>query len=846
MKQGKFEDITSNTQYYLEIENSELASIYRNSVTGKVLGRTAVVLKDRNVIANHLETSESIPSIQAMLTVSRADKLTINLLPHYNWVTVEGEKHTIGIDLYTNDNQLITLGSAYEISSEFDKSIFKRLSSTVNGSHISGETIKTGTSAVHGSFENLKANAELQVYKKLQLTPQVVYLPYDPNHLRKQKIQYKAIGGDNLYAWSTFNGNLIGISQNGLAETRTGNAYGTNYDKNEKNLTDYAQVKVALQRNTKISKTAEIFFLPPKKLEIVRYNFETTLQDYIFLHIALYAEHNGKLVPFTSCENLQFEYDFSAEIFYVDSNFQLPSGQQIHDSACHLVALKAHGLGNSHFKISYPAFDRILRSEVQLMVFEKLNILSPEANEIVLPIGSSRNLIYQNGPQKVFHIDAELTKELRTDEQIATAHDVTNQHSTDKHIFNVLCKKVGSTQLSFEIFNTLPVNNHVPYVSKFETVVHCVKPRFINLYTTEKLRSSCPLKIKNSLMHVKRENENQLEIGIEVLDAENRKLQNISSLLISWKFSQSDDNQHNHEIEHKRQSEEEIIVGVPVPKRDYLLTSIPEFQNTFKIKASVDGYNKKILYAFSITAEYPEFGISKSGKGELYKPAIENELNFLTVNNTLLPYDTVSVFLSPNHKKHVQIIQGSGFYEIKQSDRDVVNVVFDSEARQLIIEPLRIGTVEVEVIDLCLMTDPSRLSISVVSIGRIEVQVADLVEKGKTIEAIVKLYDSLDSPLSLDYENIQIYELHEHIWNPNVLHIEIGNLDDLNDGEIRYFISGLELGETKTTVASGFEEKIISSKPFSIQVSYFKFLIWATILKINFKFLSLRSSNRYV
>lgn len=705
----------------MEIENPELASLSGNRATGRVLGRTAVILKDRNV-ANNLEKSELVPSIQATLTVSRADKLAINLLPHYNWVTVEGEEHTIALDLYTNDNQLITLGSAYTISSSFDESIFRQISSTANGSQIYGETIKTGKSQVLGSYEKLKANSELQVYSKLVLTPAKVYLPYDPNHIRKQRIQYKATGGDNLYVWSNFNSNLIGISQSGLAETKTGNVAGATYGRDDKNLSDYAQVKVALQRNVKISRTADVFFLPPKKLEIVRYNFETTLKDYIFLHIALYAEHEGQLVPFTSCENLHFEYDFSEDIFRIDTNAKLPDNQQLHESACHLVALQAYGLGNSHFKISHTVFDRTLRAEAQLMVFEKMNILNPETNEIVLPIGATRNVIYQNGPQKVFSIDAELTKRVHIDERIATAQEIANQYTADKHIFNVLCQKVGSTQLSFEIFNTLPVSNHVPYVSKFETVVHCVKPRFINLYTAEKLKQSCPLKIKNSLMHVKRD-ENQLEIGIEVLDSENRKLHNISSLTISWKFAQSDANQYDYEIAHQRQKEEDILAGVAIPKRDYLLTSIPEIQNTFKIKASVDGYNNNILYGYSITPESPEFGIAKGGKGELYKPNIENELSFLAVNSTLLPYDSISIFLSPNHKKRVQIIQGSGFYDIKPSERDVVNVQFDSETRQLLIEPLQIGAVEIEVIDLCLMTDPSRLFVSVVSIGRIEVQV---------------------------------------------------------------------------------------------------------------------------
>lgn len=726
LKQGKLEDITSNSQYYLTVENTKLAQISGNSATGLVLGRTAVILKDRNVVNNMKNVaSDSIPAIQATLTVARADKLSVNLLPYYNWVTVIGEQHTISFELYTNENQLITLGDAFSISSKFDSSVFRSTSQTSNGTQIDGEVIKIAKSPVHGSFEQLKASAELQVFDKLEISPATVYLPYDPNHLRKQKIQYVANGGDGLYSWSSLNGNLIGITQNGLAETKTGNQAGIHYDWNERNQSDFAQVKVALQRNAKIAKTADVHFLPPVKLEIVQYNFEVQLKDYVFLHIALYAEHNdGALVPLTSCDNLHFEYDMLDEIFHKEDNIQLPQNQQLNDHACHLVALQADELGTSHFKISYTTFDRNLKAEVNLMVFEKLEILNPISNEVILPIATSRNIIYQNGPQKVFNIDAQLVKNVQIDESIATVSTLTAS-SPDYHAFNVLCKKIGSTVLILEMYNVLTTKNHLPYVTRFETQVHCVKPRFISLFTMDKLRTGCPMKVRNSLTYVQ-QNGNELDVTIEVFDAQNRKLQNISSLELSWMFLQTDDTA-DYLPKFEQKDQVEMVAGFEVPKRNHLITSIPDIKSTFKIKASVDGYNQNVLYAQSVYAEKPEFGIATSGKdadGKLYKPVIENELSFLAVNSTLLPYDRVSVFLTPNHNQHIPITHGSGFYEIKVSDRDIVNAVIDNDARRIIIEPLQIGRVGIDVIDRCLTTEASRLTVSVVSISRIEVQVS--------------------------------------------------------------------------------------------------------------------------
>lgn len=726
LKQGKLEDITSNTQYYLEIENPKVARINGNKrVSGLMLGRTAVILKDRNVV-NNLENVaiDSIPAIQATLTVARADKLSVNLLPYYNWVTVIGQQHTISFELYTKENQFITLGDAFSISSKFDSSVFYSTSQTSNGTQIDGEVIKIAKSPVHGSFEQLKASAELQVFDKLEISPATVYLPYDPNHLRKQKIQYMAKGGDGLYSWSSLNGNLIGITQNGLAETKTGNQAGAHYEWNERNQSDFAQVKVALQRNSKIAKTADIHFLPPVKLEIVQYNFEVQLKDYVFLHIAIYAEYNGELVPLTSCDNLHFVYDMLDEIFHKDENVQLPRNQQLNEHACHLVALQADELGTSHFKISYATFERNLKAEVNLMVFEKLEILNPISNEVVLPIATSRNIIYQNGPQKVYNIDAQLVKNVQIDESIASVSTLAAS-SPDYHVLNVHCKKVGTTVLTLEMYNVLTTKNYLPYIARFETNVHCVKPRFISLFSMEKLRTGCPLKVRNALTYVQ-QNGNELDVTIEVFDAQNRKLQNISSLELSWTFLQTDE-MADYLPKFQQMTQLEMVAGFEVPKRNYLITSIPDIKSTFKIKASVDGYNQNVLYAESVHAEKPEFGVAKSGKeddGQLHKPVIENELSFLAVNSTLLPYNRISIFLTPNHNQHIPITHGSGFYEIKVSDSDIVNAVIDNDARRIIIEPLQIGRVEIDVIDRCLSTEASRLTVFVVTIGRIEVQVS--------------------------------------------------------------------------------------------------------------------------
>lgn len=162
LKQGKLYEITQNSQYYLEIEDSRIATIRGNTATGEKIGQTLVVLRDRNVpkvVKGSLEAMESTktPTPRATLTVVVPHKLVLNLLPYYNWNTVEGEKHDIALDLHTVDDQKITLGARYRINSEFDKNLFYMTAETKNGSRVSGEAIRTGINPVIGRFEKVSS-----------------------------------------------------------------------------------------------------------------------------------------------------------------------------------------------------------------------------------------------------------------------------------------------------------------------------------------------------------------------------------------------------------------------------------------------------------------------------------------------------------------------------------------------------------------------------------------------------------------------------------------------------------------------------------------------------------------
>lgn len=96
LKRGKLEEVSAH-QYYLEIADDKYATLEGNYATGHTIGNTSVYLRDRN-IPNHLD-NDMAPMPTATLSVTDAKQLSLNLLPHYNWVTMVGERHEIAVDL---------------------------------------------------------------------------------------------------------------------------------------------------------------------------------------------------------------------------------------------------------------------------------------------------------------------------------------------------------------------------------------------------------------------------------------------------------------------------------------------------------------------------------------------------------------------------------------------------------------------------------------------------------------------------------------------------------------------------------------------------------------------------
>lgn len=821
LKMDKLYEITSNHQYYLEVEDTEVAYMKGNSATGSRLGRTQVFLRDRNLPQDIDNIHDKPKGPSALLTVAEPLKLGISLLPHNNWVTVQGEKHEVALDLYAGDGQKITLGTRYAIGSELDESLFNIIKKTKNGSRLYGETVRKGVTQVYGHYKDLSVQAEMQIFEELRLKPSKVILPFDPNTIKPQKFQFYAAGGDNNYVWFSGNPQVLQIDGQGLATTEIRDvrmSVGSQQLLDEGvSLAAHTTVRVALAKNQKVSRQAQIYFLPPQKLQIKQYNFETALKDYVYLHVAVYAHVNGSYVPYTKCDNLHFQLDFSHQILQLDNGVGVEGNDALAPEACHVMRLRSTAVGSTLLRLSYSFQDKVLQDSVDLHVFEPLSVLNPLENELVLPIGASRNVIYAHGPQRIFTSEAELTKSTDFNAKIVKVSEIEFDTQNAITAFTVLCLGLGETEFTYQVYNTLNTPNFSAYKAKVTTKVHCVRPRFLKLFARQQLRQSCPVELRSSLLYLKDE-ENKFDIEIEVQDVKNRKLMNISSLYLEWEFAAGDERYQTDSIPHRQLAEVELYHAVQLPARDVLELTLTEVAPDFRIKGTVAHYNDKLLAQLSIYPERPPFGVKNQKTGEVTKPIIENEIRFHTVNSTLLTQDHVSIFLAPSHSKRLPIAQGSGFFQLELSEQGIVQVSHDEKHQQLVLTPLRLGHVRLELTDSCLTNEPAYLSISVVRIGAITVQALDYVERTNSIEAIVRLYDNNNELLQIDSDMLSVYQLTELVFDPTILSIKLDEQHNLGFGEIRYSITGNNIGETKLLFQTGKGDTQVSSEPHNVQV----------------------------
>lgn len=94
--QGRLDEINiPESQYYLEPEDSSVLELNNDCACALELGKTKVLLYDKNVHEDH---GVVLPS--ATVQISEVSYISITVLPNRNWELILGHTHEIIVELY--------------------------------------------------------------------------------------------------------------------------------------------------------------------------------------------------------------------------------------------------------------------------------------------------------------------------------------------------------------------------------------------------------------------------------------------------------------------------------------------------------------------------------------------------------------------------------------------------------------------------------------------------------------------------------------------------------------------------------------------------------------------------
>lgn len=619
------------------------------------------------------------------------------------------------------------------------------------------------------------------------------------------EVALNASGGDGSFTWKSYNTSVAMVTQTGIVKTQT-----------------LGQVKIsaAMTRNLHNQDMATIHVLPASHLEIVEYMLEAEIGTAIYLHVALFADwpntsHPANTrIPFTHCDDLPLIVKAWNDNFQNSSLKITPVG-----ISCTTVAIIGHAVGTSKVSVSYIFNGHTMADSIVIGAYRPLTVMYPVSGETVLAIGTSREVMFSGGPYPWIGRSSEHVHQLTIEgeEQIVeiTELDEKTVDSPDVYTYRILCRQLGKVDVTLHVTNMPSLGHSKSSVAMATIKVRCAKPHYVSLTSELKMpdSSSCPLNLNSEKLVT--QNYKQVELLVMVKDEHGCVFDNITSLYFDWKVSHPSlatvwekGTVLAEDIQEK---------DITLPHKYYQILKPKSKTGMTEVTVAVVAYQTHMLAHMDILPEDPPFGIANE-RGYIVTPEIKASLSLTLVNDTIITPNHTSVFNHPRNRVNLQVNQGSGYYEFVLSSEEIADVIYLESTRVLEVIPKVDGLLKLALVDLCLVSKPAIAEIQVLGVGNIKVEVAERVERGQYVSAIVHLYDTMENLLPVP--SAEFLDLRP-VTDSGIIGVKLHQQDKkspLSLGEIRYLVTGLELGETGLKFISGRGKREIQSQRVFVQV----------------------------
>uniref|UniRef100_A0A224YUV1 Nuclear pore complex protein Nup210 n=1 Tax=Rhipicephalus zambeziensis TaxID=60191 RepID=A0A224YUV1_9ACAR len=774
--------VAPSERYTQRIEDSRVAKLEGLCVLARKLGQTQVLLTNA-----HLSVDGRQPT--ADVHVVKPSYLRLSVSPGEAWVLERQASYWVEVQIFDEQQHRIHASEGLQVDVHFPPEYFEVNYSTENGTVHWVRTLQNGSTVIRtelrgcrqpdGSLLPAAALGEqsVSIQERLTVQPEEVWLPWEPEKQPAYMVEVHAYGGtgapvrwqldQDTPAWATVEGPTLGPSATLATRGGPGRVHLVATDSHFAPASTWVSLVpvVELEAHGAPALEAE---LPAGELVVA---------------ITMYGRDpdNQQQRRFDNCSQVSL----TAEV--LDKGVLKPVPETVGGGppvgrGCTSVRVHCLAAGHARLQLSHGT----LQSTVLLGCYESLQAVHP-AKSVAVAYGSHKEVAFEGGPRPWPMLPSghrvQLLPSIASPVTIMRIVDPFHKKK-DLHVFRVLCRGLGETDLELSVGNNASATLPSPATSHASIRFACSLPASVELRLSSS--ASCPEnKVPSS--------GGPLEVELVVRDAEGRQLANTSSLDVLWELS--DPTLAKLVNDWDVMSHVDSSAGYRQVIRDFQVLQTQGKTGLLTVTATVLGFSAKVL--------------QQAGLHQYKVQTVSGSLQLELVEAARLSSGSVRMLAHPSHQVNVSILNGSGHFALDSVDGDARVAGVTLLPRKLQLHGLREGQDEVHLRDLCLPRAPALpLQVSVVWPAQLRLALSSPhVQVGAEVEVTVYLEDmegkSLSAPLALA----------DRIVGPL-------SLRPLEEGCNcrRFAVRGKALGSgTVQFVARDFPEELISG-PATIQV----------------------------
>lgn len=774
--------VAPSERYTQRIEDSRVARLEGLCVLARKLGQTQVLLTNA-----HLSVDGRQPT--ADVHVVKPSYLRLSVSPGDAWVLERGASYWVEVQLFDEQQHRIHASEGLQVDVHFPPEYFQVDYSTENGTVHWVRTLQNGHTVIRaellgcrqpdGSLLPATALGEqsVSIQERLTVQPEEVWLPWEPEKQPAYTVEVHAYGGtgapvrwqldQEAPAWATVEGPTLGPSATVVMRGGPGRVQLVASDSHFTPASTWVSLVpvVELEAHGAPALEAE---LPTGELLVA---------------VAMYGRdpESQQQRRFDNCSQV------SLTVEALDKGVLKPLPETVGGGppvgrGCTSVRVQCQAAGHARLQLSHGT----LQSTLLLGCYESLQAVHP-VKSVAVAYGSQKEVAFEGGPRPWPMLPSghrvQLSPSIGNPVTIVRVMDPFHKNK-DLHVFRVLCRGLGETDLNLSVGNNASATLPSPAMSQASIRFACSLPASVELRLSSS--ASCPEnKVPSS--------GGPLEVELVVRDAEGRQLANTSSLDVLWELSDptlakmaNDWDVMNHV---------DSSAGYRHVVRDFQVLQIQGKTGLLTVTATVLGFSAKVL--------------QQAGLHQYKVQTVSGSLQLELVEAARLSSGSVRVLAHPSHQVNVSILNGSGHFALDSEDGDAPVAGLTLLPRKIQLHGLREGQVEVHLRDLCLPRAPALpLQVSVVWPAQLRLALSSPhVQVGSEVEVTVYLEDmegkSLSAPLALADRTVGPLSLRP-----------------LEEGRNcrRFAVRGKALGTgTVQFVAKDFPEELVSA-PATVQV----------------------------